>query len=188
VVEHRGEIEHDFEDHDAGRRDAPGGDDGHFVKGRKQDLESMKPPSRRHVEFGIGVMHTVQTPKQRKGVKRHVLQIDRTIEEQKPGDRRKERRRVQQAEETAPLPLGEEGCAQRPERNRSGEQPIEKGHAEIGGPALTPPPFTRTARPELLECSKTAEGSGEKSHPQKRGMCDEPTRHGTAPAFTVLPR
>jgi hypothetical protein len=41
----------------------------------------MKAQPRADIEFEIGVMHSMQTPKARNGMKEHVLQIDREVED-----------------------------------------------------------------------------------------------------------
>ena len=46
----------------------------------KQDLDRVKAHARGHVEFQIGVMHAMQPPQRRHGMKQHMLQVDRKVE------------------------------------------------------------------------------------------------------------
>ena len=48
---------------------------------REDNLARMEPQPRGDVEFQIRVMHPMQPPKQRHGMKHHMLAVDRQIEQ-----------------------------------------------------------------------------------------------------------
>ena len=62
VVEHRGGVQHDLEDHHRDRGRAKQEDDGGLDQHRQDDLGRVKPQTGRHVELQVGVVHPMQPP------------------------------------------------------------------------------------------------------------------------------
>lgn len=79
MVEQRACIQKHFKDQDRYRRRTKRHHDAQFDQHRNQDLKRMKPEPRGNVEFEIGMMHPVQTPKCRYGMEQNMLKIDRQI-------------------------------------------------------------------------------------------------------------
>lgn len=81
VIEYRCSVEQHFECQNRERRRAHGSDHSELDKHRQQNLDRMKAQPRTNIEFEIGVMHPMQAPEARNGMKEHVLQIDREVED-----------------------------------------------------------------------------------------------------------
>ena len=108
MVEHRGGIEQDFEDQHGRRRRPECCDHGELDPGRQQDFNRVKAQARGHVELEVGVMHAMQPPQRRHGVKEDVLQIDREVQEDDRKDNARPRRQRDDIEETKSVRLGNE--------------------------------------------------------------------------------
>ena len=79
VIEHRGCIEQHLEDQDRQGRRSQSQYHAELDNHGQQDLDRMKPHAGRDIEFEIGMMHPVQAPQRRHGMKQNVLKIDREI-------------------------------------------------------------------------------------------------------------
>jgi hypothetical protein len=76
VVEHRGGVEHHFEDHHGDHRRPEHADGGELDQHRQNDFQRMKARAGGQVVIQIGVMHSMQPPQQRHGMHHDVLQPD----------------------------------------------------------------------------------------------------------------
>ncbi len=80
MVEHGGRVQKHFEDQhrDSGR--AEHGDDGQFDPHGQEDFHRVEAQAGGHVDFQIRMMHPVQPPQGRHGMKHDMLQVDRQVE------------------------------------------------------------------------------------------------------------
>ena len=62
------------------RRRAEGGDDDELDHHRQKDLDRVEAHPCAHVEFEIGVVHSMQPPQHRHGMEEHMLEVDRKVE------------------------------------------------------------------------------------------------------------
>ena len=88
VVEHGRGVEQHLEDQHGQRRRAEHQDGGELDDHREDNLARMEAQPGGDIEFQIRVVHTMQPPQQRHGMKDHMLTVDRQIEqEHRDGDR-----------------------------------------------------------------------------------------------------
>lgn len=80
MIEHRGCVEHDFENQNRRRRRTNDADNRQLESKRQQDFNGVKPASGGHIEIQICVVHAMHPPQRRHCVKDHMLDVDSEIE------------------------------------------------------------------------------------------------------------
>ncbi len=81
MVEQGAGTEKELEHEDGERRSSERGDHPELQEHRKHDLEGMEPRARGHVHVQVGVMHAMQPPQNRHGMKEDVLEVNGEIQE-----------------------------------------------------------------------------------------------------------
>ena len=82
VVEQGRGVQDHLEQQNRDGRGSQGRDNRELDHHRDQDLDWMKAQAGRCIEFEVRMMHAVQAPGRRNGVKHHMLQVDRDVEQQ----------------------------------------------------------------------------------------------------------
>jgi hypothetical protein len=179
VVEHRGRVEQHFEDQHCKRGRAERGDHRELDHHRQQDLEGMKAQPGGHVEFEVGVMHAMQPPQRRHGVKEDMLEIDRKVEKDDRGNDRDPGRKRDCIEEAPGMRLGNECEAHgRRRKHEADEKRVHDHHAEIAGPAHTAANGLSAAGTEQLPGRHHGEDSAESAQPDQRLASQYGIAHG----------
>jgi len=96
----------------------------------------MEAQSRGHVELRVGVVHAVEAPQGRDGVKKDVLEVDGEIEDHHGTDEGDPSRHVHGVKEAQSLRLAEEGeTHRRSGKNEPDEKAVHDHDPEIRRPA-----------------------------------------------------
>ena len=148
VVEQCRHVQQHFEQHDSPHCRSQGGDHAQLEERRQQDLERMKARPGGDVEIEVGVVHAMQPPESRDGMKQHMLQVDCQIEQGHGQHHFKPRRPGERGPES-PATLGGQG---RGPHGGDWQQPpcrhgVQQGQRQVVGPArplahCQPPPGT----------------------------------------------
>ena len=79
-----------------------------FDRGGQDNLKRVKTQPRGHVELKVGVMHAMQPPERRHGMKEHVLQVDGEVQEDDRDHNAPPGRKRDHIEESPAMRLGNE--------------------------------------------------------------------------------
>src|SRR5262245_38314022 len=98
----------------------------------------MEPHARRDIEFQIGMVHAMQSPKRRHRMKQHMLKVDDQVEENDTEGNTQPKRPTHRVENAPTSVFGDQCEADGGGRK---EHPDKRGvdydHAEISGPPAT---------------------------------------------------
>ena len=169
VIEHGGAVQQYLENqHGHGRR--PDDDNGgQLEQHRKQDLDRMEAGAGRHVEIQVGMVHAVQPPQRRHGVKHDVLEIDDQIEHD---DRERHLEPEGQRDQVEQAPAAFRRQQRQPDGRQRKDQPdqnrVERHDADIAVPAQPARPGERPARRSDLPQRHQGEDAEKETEPDRR--------------------
>src|SRR5207245_4203591 len=179
MVEHGSGIEKNFKKEDAKRRRADRGNSGKFYYQGQEDFDGMEARAGGNVDIQIGVVHAMESPKDRLVMKRPVLKVNDQIEHEDgsgDGNPARYRRNVEQTPAMIPYPECKADCA------RWNEEPdhdaVNECNADIGRPAGTPLEGAGPSRKRALANRKNRKHSKITGDPDERFVFEQGGGHG----------
>jgi hypothetical protein len=117
----------------------------------QQYFDRMEAQTRRYVEFQVGVMHAVQAPQGWHGMKQHILEVDRKIE-QHDGEQQSQPPRQGDCVEQSPTVCSGGQCEtdRRRWKQHAHEHGVEADDAQIVGPSYAAAYLVRPARKKFF--------------------------------------
>ena len=139
VVEQRRPVQQDFEQNDSLRWQPKHQDRYHLDTHRDDDFDWMKPHAGCRIEVEVAVVHHVETPERRHGMKQHVLAIEQTIERQYRDGHGYPWGELPGMQQPPVLCRRNLRRAHRQDREHDSQDPgIDGDHQQVGGPTATP--------------------------------------------------
>ncbi len=146
VIEHGRRVQKNLENQyrDGGR--PKGGDDGQLDPHRQEDFDRVEPKACGYVKAEVGMVHPVQPPKRRHGMKQHMLEIDREIQHHDRDENDDPSWCVQHVKQTPAILLRKKRETDGGDRvGQADEDGIDHHHAQVVGPADEPGDFNPAA-------------------------------------------
>jgi hypothetical protein len=182
MVEHGCRVQHDLK-HQHGHRWRPKDQDRRELDEHGQDdLARMEPQARGDIEFQVRMVHAVQSPEPRHGMKGHVLGVDEQIEQEHGCRNGKPGRDVDKVEQTPTLRLSDKGHSHRRKREQQAhDDGVQHNKAEIVRPAEKAPHRLCSPRRQHLPYDHQQQHAQEAAQPDDRLSRDDGVRHARLP-------